>query len=110
MNIWRRLASLLLVLLLIGSTCLAEATELTRKCGFWVQEGKKDNLTDRNLHTDWTYKGDGARLGVELPDGVAGGTLQIGWDFEPSAYQVEEYDAERNLLRTRDQSLTFPCI
>ena len=107
---WMRLASLLLVLLLIGSTCLAEATELTRKCGFWVQEGKKDNLTDRNLHTDWTYKGDGARLGVELPEGVAGGTLQIGWDFEPSAYQVEEYDAERNLLRTRDQSLTFPCV
>ena len=112
MKIWRRLASLLLAMALLGaSLCCAEvATELTRKCGFWVQEGKKGNLTDRNLHTDWTYKGDVARLGIELPEGVAGGTLQIGWDFEPSAYQVEEYDAERNLLRTRDQSLTFPCI
>ena len=112
MKIWRRLASLLLAMALLGaSLCCAEvATELTRKCGFWVQEGKKGNLTDRNLHTDWTYKGDVARLGIELPEGVAGGTLQIGWDFEPSAYQLEEYDAERNLLRTRDQSFTFPCI
>ena len=111
-KIWMRLASLLLAMaLLCASLCCAEtAEELTRKCGFWVQEGKKGNLTDRNLHTDWTYKGDVARLGIELPEGVAGGTLQIGWDFEPSAYQVEEYDAERNLLRTRDQSLTFPCI
>ena len=111
-KIWMRLASLLLAMaLLCASLCCAEvATELTRKCGFWVQEGKKGNLTDRNLHTDWTYKGDGARLGVELPEGVAGGTLQIGWEFEPSAYQLEEYDAERNLLRTRDQSFTFPCV
>ena len=105
-----QIASLLLALLLFGSTCLAEAAEITRQCAFWVSEGKKGNLTDRNLHSDWTYKGDEARLGIELPDSVAGGTLQIGWDFEPSAYQVEEYNAERNLLRTRDSAFSFPCI
>ena len=109
MKIWRGLAALL-ALLLLGSTCLAEAAEITRQCAFWVSEGKKGNLTDRNLHSDWTYKGDEARLGIELPEGVAGGTLLSGWDFEPGAYQLEEYDAERNLLRTRDQSFTFPSV
>ncbi|MDO5323945.1 MAG: PIG-L family deacetylase [Clostridia bacterium] len=105
-----QIASLLLALLLFGSTCLAEAAEITRQCAFWVSEGKKGNLTDDSFRSSWTYAGSDARLGIELPDSVAGGTLQIGWDFEPSAYQVEEYNAERNLLRTRDSAFSFPCI
>ena len=109
-KIWMRAAALLAALLLGGSLCFAEAADVTRQCGFWVSAGKKGNLTDDSFRSSWTYAGSDARLGVELPEGVAGGTLQIGWDFEPSGYRVEEYDAERNLLRERDQTFTFPNI
>ena len=105
-----RLASLLLAMLLCGSLCLAEAVDVTRQCAFWVSAGKKGNLTDSSFRSNWEYAGSDARLGVELPDGAAGGTLLIGWDFEPGGYQLEEYDANQSLLRTRDQSFTFPSV
>ena len=112
MRIWMRFASLLAAMaLLCAPLCCAEtAADLTRQCGYWVNAGKKGNLTDDSFRSSWTYAGSDARLGIELPEGVAGGTLQIGWEFEPSASQLEEYDAERNLLRTRDQSFTFPSV
>ena len=102
----------LAALLLAAPVCCAEAeaTDVTRQCAFWVSQGKKGDLTDRSFRSSWEYSGNNGRLGVELPDNIGGGTLLVSWLYEPSGYLVEEYDAERNLLRTRDQYSYFPCV
>lgn len=108
-----RILAVALALLLGASCCaepLAEAVDITKKCHFKVSEGKKDKLLDGSFHSDWTYRKPDAQVGVELPEGAVPGTMMVYWDFEPEGYQVLEYDADRNLLRQRDEADSFPCI
>lgn len=86
------------------------ARDITKKCAFKVSEGEKGKLTDTNVRTRWTYDHVGAWVGVKLPDGVEAGWLRIEWLFDPTGFELTEYDAGQNALRQRDQGDTFPNI
>ena len=86
------------------------AQEGIKACTIKVSEGKRSALTDGNVRTGWTYSSADAQVAVAVPDGVAPGMLLLYWRYEPSGFELLEYDAAKSLLRTRDLSSTFPAI
>ncbi len=112
-----RLAALALCLcLLAGMPVIAraeggEAADITKKCAVKVSEksGDKDRMFDTTVSTAWWAEHSDGYVGIKLPDGGAG-WLRIEWFFEPTDFQLVEYDADMNILRQRDQTSTFPCI
>ena len=83
---------------------------ITDKCAFKVSTGSTRNILDGKVTTGWTYGKVGAWVGFMIPaDEIACGFI-VEWDFDPTGFSIEEYDAQKNLLRTRDQSCTFPGI
>ena len=89
-----------------------KAEEITKKCSIRVSDNESDRgrLRDGNRRTRWTYSGSSAYVGVKLPDGVPAGWLGVEWLFDPTAFELIEYDIGMNKLRSRDQSATFPNI
>ena len=112
----RRLAALMcLCLLFCAPWALAEqesgkAQDITEKCTVKVSEGDRHKLTDNNVRSEWTYSHSGAYVGVKLPAGVEAGWIRIEWMFDPTGFELIEYDGSKNVLRQRDQSATFPNI
>lgn len=107
--------AVLLVLLAALSGAAAEtdapvALEITDRCKFKTSNGGAGALTDGSYRSEWTYEGSTASMAVAIPDNGAPGALIIYWTFEPTNYELVEYDAGQNVLRTRDQSCTFPSI
>ena len=84
--------------------------DITKKCAFKVSEGNKNKLLDGNAGTIWSYKHKGAYVGVKLPEDVEAGWLRVEWVFDPRAYELIEYDADKNVLRQRTQADMFPNI
>ena len=118
MNGWfRRLAALCLCALLASVCAVAEqaeqaeqARDITRQCGFRVSEGSKDRLYDDSVRSCWAYDNRDAYVAVALPEGVRAGWLRVEWLYDPTGYELLEYDASMNQIRQRDQSTTFPNI
>ena len=111
---WIALA-LALTLLLAFAACVraeesGEAADITKKCAFKVSEGDKGDLTDSRLSTRWSPSHRGAYVGVKLPADQTAGWLRVEWFYDPTDYNLIEYDADMNVLRTRDKTASFPNI
>ena len=121
MNVWIRRFAALACLCALLAGCLAvpgavaeaaaaKAEDITKKCTFKVSEGSRGKLTDDSVRTSWTYEHADAYVGVKLPEGVEAGWLRIEWMFDPTGFELLEYDADKALIQQRDQSCTFPNI
>ena len=86
------------------------ASNITKKCKFKVSEGKKDRLTSDRLGSPWRYEHSDAWVGIQLPEDETPGAIRIEWSFDPTGYELIEYDAQGNALRTRTQDDCFPNI
>ena len=80
----------------------AKAQDITKNCTFKVSEGDRGKLKDGNVRTSWSYDRSGAYVGVKLPSGVSAGWLRIEWLFDPTGFDLIEYDESVNLLRQRN--------
>lgn len=87
-----------------------QAENITKKCKLKVSEGSRDKLTNGRVGSPWTYDHSDAWVGIQLPEGVTPGAIRIEWLFDPTGYELIEYDASQNVLRTRTQADTFPGI
>ena len=92
----------------VSARAEAAAEDITKQCEIKVSEGSRKNLTDKSVRTGWEYQNYGAQAAVAVPENAA--LLQLYWEFEPQGFEVEEYDASKNLLRTRTLNDTFPSI
>jgi len=114
----RRAAALMCLLMLFAACCAgagqaeanAETADITSRCSFKVSEGSKEKLYDDSVRTAWSYDNPDAYVAVGLPEGVEAGWLRVEWLYDPTGYELVEYDASMNPLRQRDQSATFPNI
>ncbi len=87
-----------------------QAKNITKQCKLKVSEGSKDRLTNGKVGSPWKYDHADAWIGVQIPDGVTPGAIRIEWMFDPTNYELTEYDASQNPIRTRTQADTFPSI
>ena len=109
----RGLAAAMCILALWAGACgLAEgkAKDITKKCTIKVSEGERDKLIDSSVRTAWSYDGSDAYVDIKLPDGNQGGWLRVEWLYDPTDYDLIEYDASMNEIQRRDESCTFPNI
>ena len=109
----RRLAALclcVLVMALPAAPARAEAKDITKQCRFKVSEGSRDKLTDGNVRSMWTYDRKDAYVAVKLPDDAQAGWLRVEWLYDPTGYELIEYDADMNPIRQRDQGDMFPNV
>ena len=118
MKVWLRILAAVLCVMMMQGAALAEAMfadggeaeNITSDCKFRVSEGPKEKLTDGNLRTSWSYDNIGAWVGVKLPDDKTAGYFRVEWLFDPTGFELIEYDADMNALRTRTLADTFPSI
>ena len=105
---------LLTLLALLASGGVAEgggqAENITKRCTFKLSEGDKGKLTDDSVRSTWEYENPDAYVAVRLPEGVEAGWLRVEWFYDPTGYELVEYDSSMNELQRRDQSCTFPNI
>ena len=87
-----------------------QAEDITKRCKIKVSEGEKSKLTNGRVGSPWKYNHADAWIGIQLPDDVDAGAIRIEWMFDPVGYELIEYDASQNTLRTRTQDDTFPNI
>lgn len=110
----RGLTLMLALLLLLALPCAAaeggKAQDITKKCAIKVSGGEKGKLTDGSVGTVWGYDRSDAYVAVRLPDGVEAGWLRVEWLYDPTGYELVEYDAAMNEIQRRDESCTFPNI
>ena len=78
-------------------------------CLCLLARGDKDKMLDGSVRTSWSCTHRGAYVGLKLPDGAAG-WLRVEWFFDPTDFELTEYEADKNVLRTRDQTSTLPSI
>ena len=107
------IAALLCALTAVGAaeeTAQSVAQDITSLCAFKVSEGSKKKLTDGSEKSTWSYDHIGAYAGLKLPEGITPGRLLVEWMFDPTGVVIDEYDDAQQLIRTRDQSCTFPGI
>ena len=110
------MAALVCLCLLAGISACAlaedsgEAEDITRKCTIKVSEGDRDKLLDGNVRTHWTIEHRDAYVGIRIPDGRTAGWLRVEWFFEPTDYDLIEYDADKNEIQRRDETCQFPNI
>lgn len=88
----------------------AMAEDITRRCKIRVSEGDRSRLTDGKVSLNWSYSGTGAWIGVKIPDDATAGAISIEWMFDPTGFELVEFDADQQALRTRTQADTFPNI
>ena len=108
---WGSLLICLALTLLLGGVCAAEtAQDVTAACKVKTSEGKASRFLDEKISSSWGYESPNATIKLELPSDAVPGALMIKWKFDPTGYLIEEYDADQNLLASRDQTCTFPNI
>lgn len=86
------------------------ASNITKKCKIKVSEGSKDRLTNGKVGSPWKYSHSDAWVGVQLPDDVTPGAIRIEWMFDPTNFDLVQYDGSLNPIRTYTQADTFPSI
>ena len=87
-----------------------KGADITRKCAFKVSEGDKDKFLDGKTGTLWSPKHKDAWVGIKLPKDAEAGWLRVEWMYDPTAYELTEYDADMSPLRTRTQADMWPNI
>lgn len=87
-----------------------KGADITRKCAFKVSEGNKDKFLDGKAGTLWSPKRKDAWIGIKLPKDTRAGWLRVEWMFDPTAYELIEYDDAMTPLRTRTQADMWPNI
>ena len=87
-----------------------KGADITDKCAFKVSEGEKGKFLDGRAGTLWSPKHKDAWVGIKLPKDAQAGWLRVEWTFDPTAYELTEYDAEMSPLRTRTQADMWPNI
>lgn len=111
---WIALALALCLMLPLAVCASAEASgqaeDITKQCSFKVSEGDKANLFDAHVRTTWSPGHRGAYVGIKLPEGATAGWLRVEWFYDPTDYDLIEYDANMNILRQRDKTASFPNI
>ena len=108
---WGSLLICLALTLPLGGVCAAEtAQDITAACKVKTSEGKVSRFLDEKISSSWGYENPNATIRIELPADATPGALMIKWKFDPTGYLLEEYDADQNLLASRDQTCTFPNI
>ena len=88
----------------------ARGEDITKQCAFKVSEGEKAKLLDGQAGTIWTARHVGAWVGIKLPKDTQAGWLRVEWLFDPTAYELIEYDEHVTPLRTRTQADMWPNI
>ncbi|MBR1820531.1 MAG: PIG-L family deacetylase, partial [Clostridia bacterium] len=113
----RRLIALALLLGLLallahcaGAEASGEAADITRKCGFKVSEGDKDKMFDSSVRTAWSFSHRDAYVGIKIPADTTAGCLLVEWFYDPTGYELIEYDADLNVIQQRDKTASFPNI
>lgn len=86
------------------------AQNITKKCKIKVSEGSKSRLTDGKVGSPWKYEHADATIKIAIPEGVTPGAIRVEWMFDPTGYELTEYDASQTPLRIRTQDDTFPGI
>ena len=76
-----------------------QASDVTKKCQFKVSEGDKGHLTEDKVSLTWKYEREGAWIGIKVPDDITPGAIRIEWMFDCKGFELDEYDAQKNLLR-----------
>ena len=114
MNVMKWLGGLcaaLAVLLACAGACRAEtAQDITALCKVRTSEGKASRFLDEKISSSWGYERQGATVTIELPAGYTPGAMEIKWKYDPTAYLIEEFDANHEPIACRDQNCTFPGI
>ena len=87
-----------------------KGADITKKCAFKVSEGEKGKLLDGRAGTLWSPKHRDAWVGIKLPRDAEAGWLRVEWMYDPTAYELTEYDADMSPLRTRTQADMWPNI
>ena len=88
-----------------------DAEEITGECAYKVSDGVKGNLYNNNMVKIWRYDGDSGEIDIAMPDDKTAGLMMIFWNESPTAFTLEEYDADQSLLRTRsEQDVFLPCL
>lgn len=116
LRIWAMALCLALALAMTGA--LAEsnsgtgkrAANISNECKFKVSEGSRGHLTDNSVNSTWSYNNPEAWIGVQIPAGQTAGYIRVEWLFEPEGFELVEFDAQINPIRTRTLADTFPCI
>lgn len=113
----RRILWLAVALCLLASLALCaaaestgEASDITKKCRFKVSEGSTDKMFDGSVRTAWSFSHRDAYVGIKLPDGYEAGWLRVEWFYDPTGYELIEYDADMNVIQQRDKTASFPNI
>jgi hypothetical protein len=68
------------------------ARDITKQCKFRVSEGDRGNLTSNRLGSPWRYEHSDAWVGIQLPEDATPGAIRIEWSFDPTGYELVEYD------------------
>jgi len=87
-----------------------KGADITKKCAFKVSEGEKGKFLDGRAGTLWSPKHKDAWVGIKLPKDAQAGWLRVEWMYDPTAYELTEYDADMSPLRTRTQADMWPNI
>ncbi len=87
-----------------------KGADITKKCAFKVSEGEKGKFLDGRAGTLWSPKHKDAWVGIKLPKDAEAGWLRVEWMYDPTAYELTEYDADMSPLRTRTQADMWPNI
>jgi len=87
-----------------------KGADITKKCAFKVSEGEKGKFLDGRAGTLWSPKHKDAWVGIKLPKDAQAGWLRVEWMYDPTAYELIEYDADMSPLRTRTQADMWPNI
>ena len=87
-----------------------KGADITKKCAFKVSEGEKGKFLDGRAGTLWSPKRKDTWVGIKLPKDAQAGWLRVEWMYDPTAYELTEYDADMSPLRTRTQADMWPNI
>lgn len=87
-----------------------KGADITKKCAFKVSEGEKGKFLDGRAGTLWSPKHKDAWVGIKLPEDQQAGWLRVEWMYDPTAYELTEYDGDLSPLRTRTQADMWPNI
>lgn len=120
MKVWLKtlVLALCLSMILAATTALGTAhaasgkksKNITKSCEIIVSEGSARKMLDTSFKSVWEYEHRGAWVAVSIPAKKSAGYLLIEWQFEPTGFELTEYDAQKTSLRTRTLADTFPCI
>ena len=93
-----------------GAEATGEAADITKKCSFKVSEGDKGDMFDGSIRTSWSFSHRGAYVGVKIPKDQVAGWIRIEWFYDPTDYDLIEYDGDMNVIQQRDKTASFPNI